>query len=364
MVERNSADDMALVFSQFSVLQRWLSDIERALLVSEIAVVALDQQLRVQHCTANIEQLIGVKATNLGRSIHDVFSSPGLSELLSFIEGFVIRGRRDATAILRINGKACRVTVSQDSERFDRFHRLIISIIDISREVANLDLSAGALRERAPELHFPGLVNNVPFAVGIHTGMNHTCIFANDEFRTWHPNGNPVGTTLEERCGKFPSEESRDLLDRAFQSGRAAVGQIVPFKLVSPDQEPQTRFFTGAVQPVRGKDGAIQGVMSVSLDVTDQTETVRRQERLILEIRCTLSDILAVEKGRAVHSEQRNQCDSDLLKAIQNTIAAIDNTTREALRFDPSALRVQSVAEQYLTQLQQFMSRGSSASGC
>ena len=339
------------------MLQRWLGDIERALLASEIAVIALDQQLRVQHCTANVEQLVGVKATSVGRSIQDVFSSAGLAELLSFLEGFVTRSRRDATAILRINGKACRVTVSQDSQRFDRFHRLIISIIDISREVAKLDPSAGALQERAPELHFPGLVNNVPFAVGIHTGMNHTCIFANDEFRTWHPNGNPVGTTLEERCGKFPSEESRDLLDRAFQSGRAAVGRIVPFKLGGTGVEPETRFFTGAVQPIRSKNGAIQGVMSVSLDVTDQNEIVRRQERLILEIRCTLSDILAIEQRREGNSGRKNRDDNELLTAIQGTIAAIDQTTREALRFDPSARRVQSVAEQYLTRLQQFMTR-------
>ena len=340
------------LMSQNATLQHWLSDVEQSLQVNKIGVLTLGRQLDLQNATPNFEKIIGVSSKDRGRPICQVLTAAGFQELARFIEDAFAKAPAVSTMTLRMAHQDWRVRFWPDLTQGDQASRYILTIVGIARAAEHGSDNLGANRTAVVEENrFHELLENVPFALGIHVGASHTCIFANQEFCTWHPGCDPIGTTLAERCGSHPNAESKRLLDTAFKTGEQQIGRKVPFTNVRAQGQTETRYFTGVAQPYRGRDGNVHGVMALTFEVTDEQRQLQQKELLILEMRHRLKNVLAVTQGLATFSAENASNKQEFLDKFQERISAIGRAANDIVSPYPGPLKIETLLRRELSRL-------------
>jgi PAS domain S-box-containing protein len=164
----------------------------------------------------------------------------------------------------------------------------------LERECAGLlEREHAALREaQAQRERMESLFRQAPVAIALFQGPEHRCELLNPHaLSLLNTRDSIIGRPLRELVPELNPGLLR-LLDDVFHSGVPFSGQQVPLMLGHPREnvapEGQGRFFDLTWLPWRGAGGAIQGVMSVAVEVTGLVHARRGAEALAEELRQAL----------------------------------------------------------------------------
>jgi PAS domain S-box-containing protein len=132
------------------------------------------------------------------------------------------------------------------------------------------------------------LFEQAPAAIGMMTGPEHVWTYLNPQYVRLLGRSHP-GELLNRRiCDTLPEIGPQgfiDLLDRVYRTGERYVGVEVLAKLVTPSGDTRDGYFDFVYQPIRGADGAVEGIMVHSVEVTDKVlarkEVEQKQELLL-----------------------------------------------------------------------------------
>ncbi|OWU83381.1 hypothetical protein ATO6_18100 [Oceanicola sp. 22II-s10i] len=283
-----------------------------------VPVIVADRNLTIRFITSQALTRPGITADLIGQSadsLTETLGTRGLdNEMREVMVGAGSRTRRTAS------GEDLRVAACHDTT--GGVTGCILQFTGTGPVVPPGGDDAYSLLDDNETL-LRDLLSNAPFAVGIHRGPEHTCIFANDEFRTWHPGVEPLGSTLAERCVLGENPGAHKLLDAAFQTGKAQIAQTTSYLETRPDGQTRRRYFSGVAEPYRTRSGAVAGVMAMTFEVTEQQMWRDRQELLVSELRHRVKNLLAIVQAVAAFSAYNASDKDDLLDRLQLRLEAI-----------------------------------------
>lgn len=128
--------------------------------------------------------------------------------------------------------------------------------------------------------HLQQLFMQMPGMVGVVRGPEHVFEIANHALRALYGHRPLVGRTVSEALPELAGQGFSELLDRVFETGVAHEGKATPALLPSADgQGLERRYFDFTYQPIVDAAGAVTGIFSQGLDVTEATlATLKLQE--------------------------------------------------------------------------------------
>jgi PAS domain-containing protein len=122
----------------------------------------------------------------------------------------------------------------------------------------------------------------------------------NETFERYIGGRSVVGRTMREAFPELEGQGYFEAVERTFRTGEPWLAHEVQRQL-DRGQGIEQRAFDTAIQPLRGDDGTINGVITFSLDVTDLVRERRRGELLSAEIAAVLdlvpSGVVVVDSG-------------------------------------------------------------------
>jgi PAS domain S-box-containing protein len=147
------------------------------------------------------------------------------------------------------------------------------------------------------------LLAQVPAEMAYLRGPELVYEFVNDRHRARHPGREFLGRPLAEVLPSWRDDPLVLAKREVFRSGVPYRDQEHPLLVETPGGS-ERRWFDLAFLPVRGFDGAVEGVLSFATDVTEQVSARARSEALARE-RMALADELDAERRRLEVGEER-----------------------------------------------------------
>jgi signal transduction histidine kinase/CheY-like chemotaxis protein len=130
-----------------------------------------------------------------------------------------------------------------------------------------------------PALELAALIADAPIGVAVFQGPQHRLIFVNRMGaifgRGRARSGAAFVETFPEPCGHSVATT----LDRVYRTGEPAELHEQPYRALGVDGAPEERWLAINVQPVRGSDGRVSGVIAFGFDVTEHVRMRRDLER-------------------------------------------------------------------------------------
>lgn len=122
------------------------------------------------------------------------------------------------------------------------------------------------------------LLEQVPAAISVHRGPEHVVEFVN-EFAINNLGGrNPTGLTLREGAPELAAQGFLEILDDVYRNGQPYMAGERKVFLSHPEGTSREAFMNLVFKPWVESDGTIAGVITFSLDVTDQVLARSRME--------------------------------------------------------------------------------------
>ena len=155
--------------------------------------------------------------------------------------------------------------------------------MDLHARTAGLEQSRQLLYE---------LLMQAPCPIAVFRGSDLTFEIANERLTRAAGHevvGKPLLTAIPELAG----QGFEQLIGRVLETGESYVGECVPVKLLR-DGELEESFWSFSYAPLRTSDGAVDRVMLIAFEVTEQELARRERERNIVELQRTvqLSEML------------------------------------------------------------------------
>jgi signal transduction histidine kinase/CheY-like chemotaxis protein len=121
-----------------------------------------------------------------------------------------------------------------------------------------------------------------PTPICILRGPEHVIELANAACcEVWRrPQDAVVGRSLFEALPELESQVFRDLLDGVLRSGESHLGKEMPAE-VGPAAARHTVYFNFVYSPLRDVNGAVEGVLVIAFDVTDEVHARNELERTL-----------------------------------------------------------------------------------
>ena len=180
-------------------------------------------------------------------------------------------------------------------------------------------------------------------------GPEHVFALTNEPYQRLFPGRSLIGRRFSEVFPELSDSEVNWILDDVYTSGEPANAGEVPASRTLRDGSEREAFISFMVQPLRGDDGKVHGLLAVGTDVSAQVAARRRVEALerrsafLAEASATLasslepSETLATVAHLAVH-HFADWCTVDLLGAGGDidalgpgTVAAADPDLEDVL---------------------------------
>ena len=147
-----------------------------------------------------------------------------------------------------------------------------------------------ALRRREREL--VDFVTNAPVAAALLGGSEHVFRLANRRYRELAGCADPIGRPYAEVCASAQHDRQiLDLLAKTYKSGRSFKCDEHRVDMTRPDGAFEPRYFTFHFEPLRSDGEAVDGVIVIAVEVTEQVRTRDRfekshdeRERLVREL--------------------------------------------------------------------------------
>jgi signal transduction histidine kinase len=139
-------------------------------------------------------------------------------------------------------------------------------LMSVSIEITDRVLARRALDVEKSKLQT--VFRQAPFPIGVFEGPEHRIVFANDQWQALVGRPLPVGERLRDAIPELTAQNILTLHDRAY-AGEAVGLEEVPLQLTVGAQA-RTHYFHVALQPLVSETGAIDGHVTMALDVTEQ----------------------------------------------------------------------------------------------
>lgn len=157
----------------------------------------------------------------------------------------------------------------------------------LRRRLDEAERARARVEEERARLH--SLFMQAPAVIAVAHGPEHVLELVNPSFlklvgRTNAADvlGRPVRDALPELVG----QGYVDLFDQVYRSGETFIGTAMPAQLDrDSDGTPEEGYFTFVVQPLRGAEGAVEGLMAHAVEVTEQVRARRQAEEMAVALR-------------------------------------------------------------------------------
>jgi PAS domain S-box-containing protein len=196
------------------------------------------------------------------------------------------------------------------------------------REHLNRELELGRVRLQQVFTHAPAYI-------AVTRGADHTLEMVNPAYRRMLTGRDVAGDQIPETLPGLAGQGLLELRDRVFSSGETVIQNETRI-LAGPDGEGTTEelFINAVVQPLRDGDGAIDGVMTFAIDVSDQvrsrqvveeqateleaqTEELQNQARRMEEVSARLEEANRELKARAEEAESAGRAAAAAAERLQ-----------------------------------------------
>ncbi|MET0410033.1 MAG: ATP-binding protein [Polyangiaceae bacterium] len=157
-----------------------------------------------------------------------------------------------------------------------------------------------ALRARVEyESQRDNLLMRAPVAVALVTGPDHVFQLANPPFLEMVRRREIVGKAVPDVFPVLANTPLPSVLDRVYASGEpfAASEYAVTLDLAQRDA-PEERYFNFNLEPLRGEDQAVYGIMAVALEVTEPVRVRRVLERAHDEREKLLTELESANRSK------------------------------------------------------------------
>jgi DNA-binding CsgD family transcriptional regulator len=173
---------------------------------------------------------------------------------------------KDIAADLGVSEQAAKNRVSRLMRKFGASNRA--ALVDIA---TRLDLLGGEPLERG---WIPQLLAGAELQIAVNRGPDLRYVAVNESFAK-AARRNVIGRTMREAFPELSTSGHFEIAERVFQTGIPFVAHEEPARWDTEDGQ-TTTYMDAIVQPLRGSDGAIEGIVYFGMDVTGQ---VNRRQR-------------------------------------------------------------------------------------
>ncbi|MDP9902246.1 PAS domain-containing protein [Variovorax ginsengisoli] len=136
-------------------------------------------------------------------------------------------------------------------------------------EITQRVISERAVAAQARQLE--SLFDASPSFMAFLEGPEHRFSLTNASYRALIGHRDPIGKTVREALPEVEGQGFFEMLDEAYHSGRAVVGSGTEIQFRrTPDAPPERRFVNFIYQPLQAAGKAVNGILVVGADVTDQ----------------------------------------------------------------------------------------------
>ncbi|HYM23388.1 MAG TPA: ATP-binding protein [Vicinamibacterales bacterium] len=217
----------------------------------------------------------------------------------------------------------------------------------IARVGSLLNLSRARREAELQKQHLRSLFMQAPTPIVILRGRDHRVEFANALTCTlWgRPEAEVVGRPLVEALPALSEQPFKPLLDQVLQTGALYLGKEIPARLDRRGSGTvETAYLNFVYAPLRGVDGAIEGVLMLAFDVTDEViarnemdrlrataETANRTKDQFLamlghELRNPLSPILTALQLMTLRGDQTSQKERTVIdRQVRHLVRLVDD---------------------------------------
>jgi signal transduction histidine kinase len=136
----------------------------------------------------------------------------------------------------------------------------------------------------------------VPAAIAITRGPEHTIESANPLYKKLTRNRNVIGKTAREAFPEVESHGFFELMDRAYTTGQTHVEREMRAVWDREDNRPQEGFLNIIYQPLRDAGDEIYGVMIHIVDVTSMVEALQAAEARREEMDRMAQDVARINR--------------------------------------------------------------------
>src|SRR5262249_18744353 len=147
----------------------------------------------------------------------------------------------------------------------------------VARVQAQLTARQLRLLEERNRERMAQLFSQAPIAIAMLRGPDHVYELANDGYRRLIGNRDPVGRPIREALPELAGQGVFDLLDEVYQSGLPYVGHEMSIALDRrANGSVEDASYTFLYQPVSDHSGAVDGILVLCIDVTEQVQARQR----------------------------------------------------------------------------------------
>jgi PAS domain S-box-containing protein len=163
-------------------------------------------------------------------------------------------------------------------------------VVSEVRQPGSSVLLVGVLHAiEATLVNYEELLDNAPAAIAIVQGEEMRYVLSNALNQQLVGGRQLVGKTIREALPELEADGVVAIVERVYQTGEPYLAHQYPVTVVETADAPARRaFVNGVAQPLRGANGAVEGVMIFAYEVTDLVTSRERlreaEERLRLAI--------------------------------------------------------------------------------
>lgn len=130
--------------------------------------------------------------------------------------------------------------------------------------------------------HLVALIRQAPTPMVVLRGPSFVIEIANpDTCRVWmREEAKLVGRPLFEALPELRTQIFEELLQGVYATGETFVGSEVRAELTAPDGGSEVMYFNFVYAPLRGVTGAVEGILGIAVDVSEQVRTRTQIEHL------------------------------------------------------------------------------------
>jgi signal transduction histidine kinase/DNA-binding response OmpR family regulator len=157
-----------------------------------------------------------------------------------------------------------------------------------------------------------------PFQVAVFKGATHVIELANPStLRAWGKGPEVLGLPLAEAIPALKGQPFLGYLDETFRTGVAHEGREELAQLpTGPNGEIEDVYFNFVYAPLRGLDGAVEGILLSAFDVTVQMSVRRENERALKQ----LKEATAERAGALEEAKRANLAKDEFLATMSHEL--------------------------------------------
>jgi PAS domain S-box-containing protein len=212
----------------------------------------------------------------------------------------------------------------------------------LARAIFDEERTRSEARERAADARMRTLFENAPAAIAVHRGPEHIFELANPMYCQLVGRRDLIGKPARVALPELEERGSWARLDHVLATGEPFIGREVPVVHARPGAAtPDHRYFNFIAQPVRDADGAIAGVMTFTIEITELVTARADAER---------SNAMKDEFIAVVSHELRNPLSSILgwTHLLRTTALTEDKQQRALETIERNALNQSQLIEDLL----------------